>query len=86
MGDVEHGEACVVFAFARAGSGVPVMTSSVGAGVGDVPVELPVITGNDASTSVGGLWSGAGTTSSAPTLGIWIMLSVPLLQCALRLQ
>ena len=54
MGDVEHGEACVVFAFANAGSGAPVMTLSVGVVAVGVPVELPAITGNEPSTSVGG--------------------------------
>lgn len=54
MGDVEQGEVCVVFAFAKAGSGVPVMTLSVGVVAVGVPVEPPAITGNDPSTSVGG--------------------------------
>ena len=54
MGDVEHGEACVVFAFAKAGSGASVITLSVGVVVVEVPVELPAITGNEANTPVGG--------------------------------
>jgi len=54
VGDVEQGEVCVVFAFAKAGSGVPVMTLSVGVVAVGVPVEPPAITGNDPSTSVGG--------------------------------
>lgn len=54
VGDVEQGEVCVVFPFAKAGSGVPVMTSSVGDCVVGVPVELPRITGNGPNTLVGG--------------------------------
>jgi hypothetical protein len=68
VGDVEQGEACAVFAFAKAGSGAPVMTLSVEVVVVGVPVELPAITGNDPSTSVGGSWSGTGITSSPATL------------------
>lgn len=54
MGDVEQGEVCADFAFAKAGSGASVITLSVGVGVVGVPVELPGITGNDPSTPVGG--------------------------------
>jgi len=54
VGDVEQGAACVVLAFAKAGSGVPVMTLSVAVVVVGVAVELAAITGNDPSTSVGG--------------------------------
>jgi len=54
VGDVEQGEACAVFAFAKAGSGAPVMTLSVGVVAVGLPVELPAVTGNDPSTSVGG--------------------------------
>lgn len=53
VGDVEQGEVCAVFPFARAGSGVPVMTSSVGDCVVGVPVELPGITDKDPNASVG---------------------------------
>lgn len=53
VGDVEQGDVCAVFPFAKAGSGVPVMTSSVGDCVVGVPVELPGIAGNDPSTAVG---------------------------------
>ena len=86
MGDVEQGDACVVFAFARAGSGAPVMTLSVGVGVVGVPVELPDTTGSDPSTAVGGFWIGAGATSSFSVLGIWITSSVPLLLRAVRFR
>ena len=85
MGDVEQGEVCVVFAFAKAGSGAPVMTLSFAVVVVGVPVELPAITGNEPSTSVGGFWSRAGTTSS-PTSGIWRTSSAPLLIYAARLR
>jgi hypothetical protein len=61
------------------------MTLSVEVVVVDVPVELPAITGNDPSTSVGGSWSGTGITSSPATLRIWIKSSTPL-PCAVRLQ
>lgn len=54
VGDVEQGAVCVVFAFAKAGSGAPVMTLSSGVVVVGVAVELTAITGNDPSTSVGG--------------------------------
>ena len=54
MGDVEQGEVCVVFAFAKAGSGASVITLSVEVVVVGVAVELPAITGDEASTSVGG--------------------------------
>ena len=79
VGDVEQWEVCVVFAFAKAGSGAPVMTLSVGVCVVGVPVELPDATGSDPSTAVGGFWIGAGATSSFSVLGIWITSSVPLL-------
>jgi len=82
VGDVEQGAVCVVFAFAKAGSGVPVTTLSAGvASVGGV-FELVDITGNDPSTSVGGFCSGAGTTSSSPALGTWRTSSTPLLPAA----
>ena len=54
MGDVEHGEVCVAFAFAKAGSGASVITLSVGVVAVGFPVELPAITGSEPRTSVGG--------------------------------
>ena len=54
VGDVEQGAFCVVFAFAKAGSGAPVMTLSVAVVAVGVAVELAAITGKDPSTSVGG--------------------------------
>ena len=54
MGDVEQGEVCAVFAFAKAGSGAPVITLSVAVVVVGASVELPAITGKEPSTSVGG--------------------------------
>lgn len=54
VGDVEQGAVCVVFAFAKAGSGASVMTLSVGDAAVGGAVELVVIRGNDPSTSVGG--------------------------------
>ena len=54
VGDVEHGEVCVAFAFAKAGSGASVITLSVGVVAVGFPVELPAITGNEPRTSVGG--------------------------------
>ena len=54
VGNVEYGEACVVFAFTKAGSGAPVTALSLGVVAVGVTVELSVIRGNDPSTSVGG--------------------------------
>ena len=82
VGDGEQGAACMVFALARAGSGVPAITLSMAVVVVGVSVKPSATTGDEPSTPVGEFQSGGGAASSSPTSGIWRRPSVPPLRSA----